>query len=306
MIHFEAKSDGWPEIKISLEGAPVFLDQFAMKKLGKEDSARRSRFTKAMRSGGDLVFSVSNAAELTGPTGDSAEQIKEFLSGLGAHWFPVEMDAKTVSDREANMLFSGQVGGMNFADVIASKNLVKDFFRDRLTTQPKGAMSDLSSDKFFDLGWFMGRLSTQRNSIIAGKRKLDKVLRERIIEHRKKHDHDPGWIEKAFPNLPFDSRFPITFTYAHLMRIMIAEAKSHQIVKNDGIDFGQAVMAASITKLATLDKHWKRRIEKIPQPNQLARIYCESELDEFVCDFEKQVANIPRRNRLIEHIPFVT
>lgn len=73
------------------------------------------------------------------------------------------------------------------------------------------------------------------------------------------------------------------------MRTLISEAKSHQIVKNDGIDFGQAVVAPSIAKLATLDKHWKRRIEKLPRPNQLARIYCETELDEFVDDFEGQV-----------------
>jgi hypothetical protein len=290
MIRFEAKSNGWPEIKISLEGVPVFLDQFAIKKLAKEDSARRGRFTKAMRSGGDLVFSVSNAAELTGPTGESAERIKEFLSGLGAHWFPVEMDAKVVSDREADMLFSGKVGGMNLADAIACKKLVKNFFEDRITNVPKGELIDLSPDHFFDLGWFMGKLSPQRDSIIAGKRKLDDVLSERIAEHRRKHDRDPNWIEKAFPDVPFDSRFPTTFTYAHLMRTLIEEAKGHKIKRNDGIDFGQAVVAPSITKLATLDKHWKRRVGELPQPNGLARIYCESELDAFVDDFEKRVS----------------
>ena len=135
----------------------------------------------------------------------------------------------------------------------------------------------------------MEKLSRQRDSILAGKRKLDEVLRERIMEHRRKHDNDPKWIEKAFPNLPFDARFPVSFSYAHLMRVLIAEAKSHQIVKNDGIDFGQAVIAPSITKLATLDKHWKRRVEKLPRPNQLALIYCAGEMDELVDDFERQV-----------------
>lgn len=176
-----------------------------------------------------------------------------------------------------------------WADNIACKQLVKDFFTDRLRTSPDGRLIDLSPDKFFDLGWFMEKLSRQRDSILAGKRKLDEVLRERIMEHRRKHDNDPKWIEKAFPNLPFDARFPVSFSYAHLMRVLIAEAKSHQIVKNDGIDFGQAVIAPSITKLATLDKHWKRRVEKLPRPNQLARIYCAGEMDELVDDFERQV-----------------
>jgi hypothetical protein len=291
MIRFGSTSNGWPEIKISLEPASVFLDQFAIKKLAKGDPGRRHRFTQAIRDGGDLVFSVSNAAELTGPTGDSAKEIREFLSELGAHWFPVEMDAKAVSDREVRVLSTGKIDGTARADSIACKKLVQDFFEDRLITRPRGALIDLSPDKFFDLGWFAEKLSLQRNSIIAGKLEMDKVLRERIFEHRGRHDSDPNWIGRAFPNIQYDSRFPVTFTYSHLMRVLIAEAKSHQIVKNDGIDFGQAVVASSITKLATLDKHWKRRVEKLPRPNGLARIYCESEIDVLVDDFEELVEN---------------
>ena len=291
MIRFKPTSSGLPEISISLDGVGIFLDQFAIKKLAKENPARRIRFLQAMRSGGDLVFSVSNAAEITGPTGDSAAQIKGFLTDLGAHWFPVEMDAKLVSDREMEMLSGGKVGVTNLADNIARKQLVKDFFADRLRTTPKGTLIDLSPDKFFDLGWFMEKLSPQKDSIGAGKRKLDEALRERIIGHRKKHESDANWLDRTFPNLPFDSRFPISFLYAHLIRILVQEAKSHQIVKNDGIDFGQAVVAPGIAKLATLDKHWKRRIEKLPKPNNLARIYCEGELDALVEDFEKQVAD---------------
>ena len=280
MISFTARSDGAPEIKLSLNGVPVFLDQFAIKKLAKEDASRRLRFTEAMRKGGDLIFSVSNAAELTGPTGKSAEKIRKFLTGLGAHWFPVEMDAKLMSDREVSMLRAGNLTGTARADNIACKQLAKDFFDDRLVTQPRGELVDLSPDTFFDLGWFIEKLSRQRDSIITGKRQMGEVLRERIIAHRKKLDHDPNWIDSAFPIIPFDSRFPITFAYAHLIRILIAEAKSHQITENDGIDFSQAVIAASAAKLATLDKHWNRRVAKIPQPHGLAQVYDETRLDQ--------------------------
>lgn len=181
MIRFEARSDGWPEVKISLEGVTVFLDQFAMKKLAKEDPVRRLRFTQALRNGGDLVFSVSNAAELTGPTGDSAKQIKEFLSGLGAHWFPVEMDAKMVSDREVEMLVGGKLRAMNLADNIASKKLVKDFFADRLMTRPRGELADLSPDKFFDLGWFMEKLSRRGTRSLLESQNLTKFYASDLL-----------------------------------------------------------------------------------------------------------------------------
>ena len=113
VIRFKPTASGLPEISISLEGVTVFRDQFAVTILAKENPTRRLRFTTAMNNGGDLVFSVSNAAEITGPTGESATQVKEFLTELGAHWFPVEMDAKTVSDREVEMLFGGKIGAKN-------------------------------------------------------------------------------------------------------------------------------------------------------------------------------------------------
>jgi hypothetical protein len=82
-----------------LGGCNRIFGSVRYEKLAKEDPARRLRFIRSIRTGGDLVISVSNAAELTGPTGDSAKPIKEFLSELGAHGFPVEMDAKMVSER---------------------------------------------------------------------------------------------------------------------------------------------------------------------------------------------------------------
>jgi hypothetical protein len=39
------------------------------------------------------------------------------------------------------MLLNGKVAMMNLADNIACKQLVKDFFRDRLTTEPRGELA---------------------------------------------------------------------------------------------------------------------------------------------------------------------
>ncbi|HWZ43294.1 MAG TPA: hypothetical protein VNW97_07440 [Candidatus Saccharimonadales bacterium] len=58
---------------------------------------------------------------------------------------------------------------------------------------------------------------------------------------------------------------------------MIVEAKAHHLKKGDGLDFCHAVMASTFAHVATLDKHWKRRLDGFPEPNKLARIYYQNE-----------------------------
>jgi hypothetical protein len=53
------------------------------------------------------------------------------------------------------------------------------------------------------------------------------------------------------------------------------------------------LLAASYSRFATLDKHWKRRIELLPTPNSLASVYYEPELERFVADVERGVAASP-------------
>ena len=56
---------------VSTRGVMVFLDAWFIKKLAKDDLARRRRFIEAVHCGADILLSVSNAAELTGPQLDS-------------------------------------------------------------------------------------------------------------------------------------------------------------------------------------------------------------------------------------------
>jgi len=39
---------------------------------------------------------------------------------------------------------------------------------------------------------------------------------------------------------------------------------------------------------AVLDKHWKQRIEALPKPNGVAKIYYAPELDQLIVDLETQ------------------
>jgi hypothetical protein len=234
-----------------------------------------------MQTGGDLIFSVANAVELSALMGTSFSTVRGFLKDLGAHWFPIEMDPKEVSDRE--------ISGLNRADSFASKKFVSDFTQDRFLKQPQGKI--MLSEQFFDLSWIMDWLSPQRDSVIKGKKQLDDMLRERVLALRVKFESDANWLDTAFPALPYNTRISGTFAYAHVMRTLIVEAKGFHLKKGDGIDFCQSVLASSIATIAALDKHWKRKIEAIPKPNGLARIYygTELELDSMVEDVEARV-----------------
>jgi hypothetical protein len=59
---------------------------------------------------------------------------------------------------------------------------------------------------------------------------------------------------------------------------------------NDGLDFCHAVLAAAYGSLATLDRHWKRRVEQLPKPNNVARMYYRPEVDDLVAVLESLVS----------------
>jgi hypothetical protein len=74
MIRATANADGPLFIlKASVSGPVVYLDNWAFIELAKKDPLRRRHFLDAIRSGVDVLFSVTNAAELSGPQGRSAE-----------------------------------------------------------------------------------------------------------------------------------------------------------------------------------------------------------------------------------------
>ena len=73
--------------KAKLQGAAVYLDNFAIKALAKGDPDRRRRFVDLVQNGAELLFSVANAAELSGPKNNSFDIIRGFLNDLGRTGF---------------------------------------------------------------------------------------------------------------------------------------------------------------------------------------------------------------------------
>lgn len=154
------------------------------------------------------------------------------------------------------------------------------------------ALEQNISPSFFRLGPIMDLLAPQRDSIAKGKADLDDALIRKIKEHRAKYEADPRWLDTAFRMLAADEAPRATFVYNNLIRTLILETKSFHLKRNDGIDFCQAVIASAFASFATLDKPWKRRLESLPTPNQVARIYYSQEIDSMVADIDSALNRI--------------
>jgi hypothetical protein len=103
LIRAVSTIDGAPiTFNASLHGLAVYLDNFALVSLSKGDTQRSRRFVNALKSKGDLLFSVSNVVDLSGPRGRSLDLIRNLLDEIGPHWIPVELDPFEVVKRELN------------------------------------------------------------------------------------------------------------------------------------------------------------------------------------------------------------
>jgi hypothetical protein len=271
----------------SVGGIVVYLDVFAVKELAKGDPRRRKRFIATLGRGVEVLFSVANAAELSGPLGASFDKMRGFLDEIGPSWFPVEFDSQVVIGRER--------AGKDSTACCFDEELLKVFVASRINRHPKTEVLGLSAD-FFRLGAFMDWLAPQRDDIAARKAEMDRSLIKRIQEHRAKYEADSRWLDSTFPALQsFRADRPATFAYENLIRNLILEAKCNQLKAGDGMDLCQAVIGSAYASVATLDKHWKRRVEALPKPNGLAKVYCSPQLDAMVADIERNVQVLEKR-----------
>src|SRR6266576_913642 len=101
MVGLTADFDGL-RFNASVSGIAVYLDNFALIDLAKHDPDRRKRFLEVIHSGADLLFSVANAVDLSGPQGHSRDLLRTFLDNIGPRWYPVELDAFEVVEREVS------------------------------------------------------------------------------------------------------------------------------------------------------------------------------------------------------------
>jgi hypothetical protein len=259
--------------KASVSGPVVYLDNWAIAELAEKDPVRRNRFIEAVHSGVELLFSVTNATELSGPQGRSADLVKSFLQDIGPHWFPVALNATEVVMRE----LKGESPEGACVD--------EDFFKSYVVHQMRKSEGKVSSPSdYLLLGAVMDWVGPQRASIDRGRKEMDEALRSKIDRYVQEYKRNKLWLDTKFPSVPFLPKLRAHFTYTHLIRTLVIEQAA--IKKNDGLDFCHTVIASAFSSFAALDKHWKRRVESLPKPNGLAHIYYQPELDKLVADME--------------------
>jgi hypothetical protein len=254
-----------------VNGLAIYLDNWAVIDLAEGDPSRRKRFVDAVCTSGDILFSEANAAELSGPRGQSVDTIRTFLDELGPHWFPVELNPMEVVEREQR--------GKGQDECCVSTGFMHAYFRDRTNgySPRSGKIIDLSPD-FFRLGAVLDWVVPHRNSIREMSAKFDEVVKNAVSKARTIHEQNPVTA------MLFNPSKPATFTTVNLVRTLLVE--SGQLKPGDGLDFCHAIMGSAFANFATLDKHWKRRVEGLPKPNSLARIYSAPDLDKMVTDIE--------------------
>jgi len=276
MIRATADADGL-RFNASVNGAAVSLDTWAFINLAKGDPSRRQRFLSTIHSGVELLFSVTNAAELSGPQGRSADVVRTFLDQIGPRWFPAKHDVTEVIKLEIECKSPDAA--------CIDQQFLKSYVADRLRPYTPGCGKIINlSDDFFCLGPLLDRVGPQRESIYESSSSFDELLKNKMSAIRALSKRDPLLLDKRFPWIPFNSARPACFVYFNLFRVMADEASS--LKRGDGMDFCHTVMATAFASFATLDKHWKRRVERLPKPNGLARIYGPSELEQLVTDME--------------------
>jgi len=145
---------------------------------------------------------------------------------------------------------------------------------------------DLSADSFFRLGSVLDWVHEERDRVRRMSVRMDEELRELLRCSRAAYDCDKAYLDQLLPPVQFDERRPATFVFLQLQRLLVCEAKAFQFKQHDGADFCHAVLAAAYAHLAALDKHWKRRIDRLPDSDRLAKTYCGPELDQLVAMLE--------------------
>lgn len=236
MISVTMAPGGAPLIfNATVRGLAVYLDNYSLINLAKHSPARRRRLIDAFRSGEvDLLFSVTNAAELAGPQGRTLELVRALLDEIGPNWFPVELDPVEVVKRESE--------GAKPSESCISQQFMKDYFADRVRSYEAGAgkVINLSSD-FFRLGAVLDWVCPQRDSIRKGAADVDAMLIETIRQERIEFKRDSSWLDRKYPlAFPFESSMPATFTYFNLRRNLVLDG-GHQLKKHDGFDYCHSI-----------------------------------------------------------------
>jgi hypothetical protein len=276
---------GKPTFIASVRGIAIYLDNWALKAFAKTNPQLGERFIRAIRSGGDILFSTSHAIEALGPQDESSDAFKSFLNQLGPHWYPIAGNVFNVIEREKK--------GKSRSDCGYDGELLTAYFKTNTASNLPGSgrVIDLSAESFFKLGNVIDFSKDKREYLLGKCAEFDRVIVEYVTKLRVKSKKNSEWLDVALPAIPFAPSSAASFAFVNLMRELIKD-RGYQIKKGDAMDLQHAVMATAFSNFAALDKQWKRRVENLPKPNQNPRVYYEPELEMMVTDIEAALAQL--------------
>ncbi len=226
----------------------MYLDTNSLIALATEDSTRRERFVSAIKKKGCLLFSFTNALELAGPQGRSAEAVRAFLDSLGQYWMPLAMNVYKIMETE-----QGRDEGESspaFAEIF-----LKGYFQSRLQqlSDTTEGLLGISDESFFRLGSVVGWIQDNRDHVRQQAKEIDGMfhnLLDKLVLQRR-NDTLPREL-LALPD--YSEQDPARFAFFQLQRVIWNEARAYHLKANDGIDFCHAVIASAYGSIITLDK----------------------------------------------------
>jgi hypothetical protein len=268
VIRFTSET-GNPVVVAETKGFGIYLDNDSLSELATGNASRRNRFVDLVKAKATLLFSWSNAIEVSTTTA-----VRAFLDDIGPDWVPLELNPWKVAKREAAGL-AGQAA--------VSTSFIQGYLQERIHDLSHGGrVLDGSSQVFFQLGAVVEWMLDHRDKIRPKADQIDAALRERLATLWTNYERDPTSLDKALPPCEFNELSPATFALTHLQRLLIHEWKQYHFRKHDGLDLCHAALAAAYGSLITLDKHWKRRVLALPNAEKLARTYYRNEIDDLI------------------------
>jgi hypothetical protein len=253
-----AKTDGNScVVDASLRPPSIYLDHWALR-LFSSDSKLRQRFLACIRTKGTLLFSWANALEVSHNTGTSADNIRCFLTDIGEHWFPVEINPIKVIENEAVPGNSNPCFAAGFLD----------------TYYPHIHNRPLSLSTIVDL------LTQDEEIKLAAQENLDE-LKGKIGEIFNRWRSEKRDCIETFA---FSPDRPAQYVFNGVRQLI--QKENFKIDSNDPLDFLHAVTPLAYADFILLDKHWADLAKKLKIPSPRVQVYSFKRVDQFIEDLE--------------------
>jgi hypothetical protein len=234
-------------VETTLRRPGVYLDQDSLADIARTRE-RRQRFLAVLETKGTLLFSWTNAIDLSGPQGDTVTKIRELLAGIGPNWLPLGMNPWKVARKE-----SGE-------EAYGGSPCVSQSFLVNYYPYIHGGVLDLAT---------VVDLVHEDRAVVLNNLNTFKSGVDRMVQGwRAQYIADANCLDHIFPPIA-DAARPTASILRGLTRLVTCEARAFTWMPNDGVDFMHAAVAAGYADFVVLDRQWKRRVLEVAPPPHL-------------------------------------